>query len=229
MGIKKVAIVTGASSGIGQAISNRLISLDFEVYGIGRNFSESATIENFHEVILDLTNINGIKEFCNSFDKPVDLLVNSAGFGDFKQLEDFNFETIDKMIDINLKAPLLLTNSFLKSLKNTKGNIINISSIESQKHSRFSTIYTATKAGLRAFSLTLFEEARKSGICVTNINPDITNTNFFNGLNFAPSEDRASYLLAEQIADSVEYILSDDTRVITELTIRPQILKLDKR
>ena len=225
----RVAIVTGASSGIGLAISNRLLSLDFRVYGISRNFQEKNIHENFIPIELDLTDKSALKDFFRGFNHSIDLLVNSAGFGDFKQLEDFDFDTIDKMVDINLKAPLFLTNYFLKKLKQNKGYIINISSIESLKHSRFSTIYTATKSGLRAFSLTLFEEARKSGVKVTNINPDITNTDFFKGLNFAPSKDKGSYLIVEQIADAVEYILSDENRVITELTIRPQILKLDKR
>jgi hypothetical protein len=84
-----------------------------------------------------------------------------------KEVDDSNttlksIAKIEELIAVNLKAPIILSNLCLRSLKKTKGNIINITSVEATKHSKFSALYTATKSGLRDFSLSLFEELRKS-------------------------------------------------------------------
>ena len=228
----KKAIITGASKGIGKAIAQKLLTLDFVVYGIGRDFgSDAISNKYFIPIVLDLQNFDAIKKFANRFLKSnsLDLLVNSAGLGLFKQLEDFNLDEINNLIDTNLKAPIILSNLFLKSLKQNKGTIINISSIEATKNSRLSTIYTATKSGLRAFGLTLFEETRKHNIKVITINPDITNTNFFDNLSFYPKDSNLTTLFPQQIANVVEFVISDSYQVITELTIRAQKFELNKR
>lgn len=224
----QIALVSGASSGIGYAIVQKLLKLNYKVYGIGRDFKNKIEHINFIPIVLDLNNINDIISITDTIDDKISLLINSAGFGIFKELEYFKSDEISSMIDINLKAPLILTNLFINDLKNNSGHIINISSIESTKHSRLSTIYTSTKAALRAFSLTLFEEARKNGIRVSNINPDITDTPFFDKLSFKPTNDKTTHLLASQIANSVEFIIKDRDMIITDITIRAQKFKLQK-
>jgi short-subunit dehydrogenase len=227
-----IAIVTGASSGIGREIAIRLLGLDYKVYGIGRDFTTTnISHDNFTEIKLELQNITDIEKFAKDFlDKnSLDLLVNCAGFGLFKQLEDFNISQIDKMIDVNLKAPLILSNLFLKSLKKNSGTIVNIASIEATKNSRFSSIYSATKSGLRAFGLSLFEEVRKAGVRVVTLNPDITDTPFFDNLPFYPKNSVHTTLLPQQIANTIEFVLSDNNQVITELTIRAKKFELKKR
>jgi len=116
----------------------------------------------------------------------------------------------------------------LRSLKKTKGHIVNITSVEATKHSKFSALYTATKSGLRDFSLTLFEELRKSGVRVTSINPDITDTNFFNTLQFEPSREDDTCLLPLTIAKTVIQIIQTHG-VVTDLTIRPQKFEIHKK
>ncbi len=132
------------------------------------------------------------------------------------------------MVAVNLSAPMILSKLCLPGLKKTKGHIINISSIEATRHSRFSALYSATKSGLRDFSLSLFEELRKSGVRVTSINPDITRTGFFNSLPFGPSDDELCYLNPDDLALMVQTAL--ETRgVVTDLTIRPQKVGIDKK
>ena len=89
-------------------------------------------------------------------------------------------------------------------------------------------MYTATKSGLRDFSLTLFEELRKSGVGVTTINPDLTRTNFFDDLQFEPSNKDETYLLPETIAQTVLNVLKTNG-VITDLTVRPQKFDIKKK
>jgi short-subunit dehydrogenase len=217
----KTAIVTGSSSGIGRAIYEILQQNGYEVYGISRsdgeilcNLQDTKTLEK------------KIKEFLKTTD--IDLLVNCAGLGVFKPHEEISLQKIQELIDVNLKAPIILTNLCLRSLKKTKGHIINISSIEATKHSKFSALYSATKGGLRDFSLCLFEEVRKSGVRVTNINPDITKTAFFDNLGFQPSADKQSYINPKDIANEILHIINSPF-VATDITIRAQKFSIEKK
>ena len=122
----------------------------------------------------------------------------------------------------------MLTNLCLRSLKKTKGHIINISSIEATKHSRFSALYTATKSGLRDFSLSLFEELRKSEVRVTNINPDLTKTAFFDELNFEPSNRENTHIKPQDIAKTVLHVIKSPF-VTTDITLQPQKFEILKK
>ena len=185
----KKAIVTGYSSGIGKAITSILQDNEFEIISLKSRLEDVKSLENEVKAILKSNDI--------------DVLVNCAGLGKFVPHEEISISKIKEMVDINLTAPIILSNLLLRSLKKTKGHIINIASIEATKHSKFSALYTATKSGLRDFSLCLFEELRKSDVRVTSINPDMTKTNFFDDLQFEPSENENAYLDASEIAKTV--------------------------
>jgi len=208
------AIVTGYSSGIGKAICESLEQNGYHIIKINSRLEDIKSLEKEIKDILKQTDIN--------------LLINSAGIGLFEPHEELNLQQISNLIDINLKAPIVLTNLLLRSLKKTKGHIINISSIEATKHSKFSALYTATKSGLRDFSLCLFEEIRKSGVKVTSINPDITQTNFFENLKFKPSSKEDTYLLSKDIAQTIIDIIHFNG-VVTDITLRPQKFEIQRK
>lgn len=208
------AIVTGYSSGIGKAICEELQSNGY-------------TIIKLNSRLQDLTSLEQeVKELLKTYE--IHLLVNCAGVGVFQPHEEISIAKIKELIDINLTAPIVLSNLLLRTLKKTQGKIINIASIEATKHSKFSALYTATKSGLRNFGLSLFEEVRKSGVGVTTINPDLTATNFFDQLQFEPSLEEENVLFPQTIAKTVMDILNTKG-VITELTIRPQKFALKKK
>ncbi|MDC0933458.1 SDR family NAD(P)-dependent oxidoreductase [Arcobacteraceae bacterium] len=210
----KNAIVTGYSSGIGQSICQILEDNGYVVIKLVSRLEEIKKLE------VEIKNI--IKS------EDIDLLVNCAGVGIFQPHEEISISKIKEIIDVNLTAPIILTNLLLRSLKKTQGHIINISSIEATRHSKFSALYTATKSGLRDFSLSLFEELRKSGVGVTTINPDLTTTSFFDDLQFEPSTKDETFLLPETIAQSVLDVLNTNG-VITDLTVRPQKFDIKKK
>ncbi len=217
----KRALLTGANSGIGKALYKKLINNGYNVYRIGRDNSE---------IEVDLRDTKTLSEEIKKLLKKseIDLLVNCAGVGVFEPHEEISIRKIEELIDVNLKAPILLCNLTLRSLKKTKGTIINISSIEATRNSKFSALYSATKAGLRSFSLSLFEEARKSGVKVININPDITKTEFFDDLKFEPGNDPQTYINPQDLADEILHII-DSAFVTTDITIRPQRFEIKKR
>lgn len=216
----KSAVVTGASSGIGKAISLKLEELGFKVYRISRRDG------------IDLSDVNNLEKNLSDIlkDKNIKILVNSAGFGIFRPHEEIKTEDIINMTNVNLLAPLILTKLFLRTIKQNRGYVFNITSIEALRYSKFSAIYSATKAGLRSFSLSLFEEVRKSGVKIISINPDMTKTEFFDNLQFSYDEnDEMSYIKPECIVDVIEMSLkAREGTVINDITIRPQVVKIKK-
>jgi short-subunit dehydrogenase len=208
------ALVTGYSSGIGKAICECLSQNGYEILILKTRLQNSSELEK------------EVKELLKTND--IDVLVNCAGLGVFQPHEEISVAKIKELVDVNLTAPLILSSLCLRSLKKTKGHIINIASVEATKHSKFSALYTATKSGLRDFSLCLFEELRKADVKVTSINPDLTKTNFFDDLQFEPSANENTHLLAEDIAKTVLDILNFNG-VITDITIRPQRLEIIKK
>ena len=217
------AVVTGSSSGIGKALTQRLLSLGWEVIGISRNNDDTNKMrENFTHIQADLSEekstLQALKQLS---DEQIKLLVNCAGFGVFEPHEELKASTITQMVFLNLTTPLLLTNALLRSLKKNDGYLININSIEALRASKFAGVYSATKAGLKAFGDSLFEETRKTNLSITNINPDMTQTDFYDALRFDVSEKENEKLLTSDIADALEHILNmRKGAVVSEYTIR---------
>ncbi|QOP42610.1 SDR family NAD(P)-dependent oxidoreductase [Sulfurimonas sediminis] len=219
----KKAVVTGASSGIGKSITNRLLTLGFEVFGVSRSIQEKDFNHiNFHAVTCNLAEEKETIKLCEKLKKEnIFLHVNCAGFGYFEPHEELHVSTITAMTFLNLTAPMLLTNALLRSLKENEGYLININSIEALRASKFAAVYSATKAGLKAFGDALFEETRKSRLSITNINPDMTQSNFYDALRFDVSQKEDEKLIAADIADTVEHILTmRKGAVVTEYTLR---------
>ena len=219
----KTAVVTGASSGIGKAISVRLLALGFEVIGISRSIqTEDFNNVNFTALQADLSSEDSTLKLCEILKRTsVHILVNCAGFGRFEPHEELSPKTITQMTFLNLTSPMLLTNALLRSLKSNDGYLININSIEAIRPSKFAGVYSATKSGLKAFSDSLFEETRKSGLSITNINPDMTESSFYDALRFETSAKENEKLLSSDIADAVEHLLKmRKAAVVSDYTIR---------
>jgi len=230
---KKVAIITGASSGIGFAITQKVLELGYEVIGISRTISkEDFNNENFTPLQVNLTNQKELENLTTKLkkEKDITLLINCAGFGVFAPHEELNSKTIFQLTTLNLTAPMILTNAVLRNLKKNGGHIINISSIEALRSSKFSATYSATKSGLQAFGNALFEELRKFDVGVTTIAPDMTQSAFFKDLNFDVSQKEDEKLLPQDIAYAVEHILNvRDGVIITEYTLRSSKFGIRKK
>lgn len=228
----KTAVVTGASGGIGKEIVKRLLNLNYRVIGISRSIkNEEFNSENFISLQADLSDEKSTLQACGNLKgKDIHILVNCAGFGRFEPHEELSTTTIMDMIFLNLTAPMLLTNAILRSLKMTDGYLININSIEAIKTSKFAGVYSASKAGLKAFGDSLFEETRKSGLSVTNINPDMTQSDFYDELRFTTSHKDDEKLIVSDIADAVEHILNmRKGAVVSDYTIRSLKFGISKK
>ena len=228
----KKAVVTGASSGIGEAIVKRLLTLGYSVLGVSRTItSEQFESEHFSALQADLSDEKETLSLCKKLQKEeLFILINAAGFGKFEPHEELSLKTITTMTFLNLTAPMLLSNTLLRSLKKSDGYLININSIEALRASKFAAVYSATKAGLKAFGDSVFEETRKSGLSITNINPDMTESSFYDALRFDVSTKEDEKLFAEDIADAVSHILTmRKGAVVSEYTLRSLKFGISKK
>ena len=109
--------------------------MNYEVYGVARNFIKNETkifeeYENFFPVVCDLAKLDELEKTLHSLKKiKFDLIVNSAGLAYVGLHEEINIAKIKNMISVNLQAPLVISQYFLRTLKENKGIIINISSV----------------------------------------------------------------------------------------------------
>ena len=208
-------IITGTSSGIGKAIKEKL--KDYEIIEVCRRCENS----------IDLNDIKAVEKFKI---KDVYAIINNAGVGYFGQFEDISTSKIQEMINVNLLAPLILTKNHLKEIKKNKGFIINISSTSATQPARLGVVYSATKAAIRQFGISLFEEVRKEGVKVINVLPDLTLSNFHNNTFFKPSNEKLAHIKPEDIANIIYDIFNlPENLVMQEVILKPQIFKLDKR
>lgn len=230
----KTAMVTGASSGIGLAICKKLIAMNYRVYGLARDFSKTKFDHaEFKTLACDVTNSKQLEQCVDRIfesEEKLDVLVNNAGVGFFAPHEEIKIKDIERLVQTNLQAPIILTRLVLRKLKQSEGFVINIASITAVKSSPIGSAYAATKAGLKHFSDSLFEEVRKYGVKVTTILPDMTRTPFYDHLHFKEHDDAHSHITAECVADGVATILSQrEGTVVTELIIRPQKHQIEKK
>lgn len=236
----KSAVVTGASSGIGAAVCRRLLAAGWQVYGIGRDFSKQPKLcasANFFCEVCDLREYSETERTARSIIKKVkasladkedgnegiELLVNCAGVGYFGPHEQLAPKMFHEMVTVNLEAPMILTGSFLRDMKKRGGTIVNVSSVTAKKSNAHGCAYGATKAGLTSLGESLFDEARKYGVRVMNIHPDMTASAFYRNADFCQGEEEDTFLEAEEVADCVMDILAvRKGAVVTDFTIRPQ-------
>lgn len=231
--LKRTAIVTGATSGIGFEISQLLRNKDYRVYGFGRDFSKfDGGDKDFIPVVCDFTDYNHIVKEIQKIKKEakVSVLINCAGVGYFGLHEELNPKKIYEMVAVNLQAPLLFTQQFLRDIKQQEGFIINISSITAKESNPHGCAYGATKAALSSFSKSLFDEARKYGIKVVSIHPDMTKSNFYRNADFCEGDTEDAYLYANEVANTVAFVLSQrDAVAITDITLQPQRHRISRK
>ncbi len=231
--MRQAAIVTGASSGIGRAVSETLCELDYEVFGFGRNFELcKLKKENFHPIICNLLDTakleHEIKRIAGEWD--VHVLINNAGVAYYGLHEELNAKKIAEMVRTNLEVPMILSAQLLRTLKKNKGHIIDIASVTAFGSNPHGCAYGATKAGLLSFGRSLFDEARKYGVRVTTICPDMTKTELYRNADFREAEEEEARLVPEDVADAVAFVLgARDGMVLSELTLKPQLHRIRKK
>ena len=222
----KNAIVTGAGSGIGLAISEQLIAMGFTVYGMGRTESKLETASKqlgaaFIPVSIDVSDSEAVNQWFAYNNQPIHLLVNNAGLAIFGSVDEQKVEDWDTMIGTNLSGVFYMTRLATANMKKHQlnGYIINIASVAGLIGNPNLSGYNATKFGLRGFSEAIMKELRPHGIRVSCIFPGSVATPFFTDKGIATNDNM---LQSKDIADAVEFLLNLPQRaLVDELVMRP--------
>jgi len=172
----RLALVTGASSGIGRAVALRLAGDGARLVLTGRDpdrLQEVAERTGGKAVVADLT--EGVEALLEALPGRPALVVHNAGSGAVGPLEDLTGAQVDALIDLNLRAPVQLTRALLPGLRAEHGHLVFVASIAAVGVAG-EAVYSATKAGLRGFADAVRIEAPEVG--VTTVLPGIVDTPF---------------------------------------------------
>lgn len=226
-----VAIITGASKGIGRAVALALSKEGVNVVLAARSTELLSMVQKeIHEsggtsvvIATDVTSENSVHnliiETKKKFGK-IDILINNAGVGIFSNVVDLTTQDYETMMDVNLKGVFLCTRSVLPvMMKQQFGEIINIASLAGKNSFAGGSVYSASKWGLIGFSRSLMLEVRDYNIRVVTISPGSVNT------NFADKEKNNSQIIQpHDVAETVLFALTMPNRVnVSEIDIRPTL------
>jgi uncharacterized protein len=208
----KAALVTGASSGIGEAFAKRLAAEGHDLVLVAR--SEKALHElcdglmldhgiTAHYLVADLTEADADSQVFDETERhgfEIDILINNAGVGSGGDFALLDLDRELRMIDLNISALVALTHRYLAGMRRRKkGTIVNVSSAAGFQPIPFMATYAATKAFVTSFSEAIAEENRRYGIHVMALCPGSTQTNFF----AAAGIDRPIQVKGQQTAEEV--------------------------
>lgn len=228
---KKIVWITGASSGIGKALSTEFVNHGIQVVGTARrtNLLKNLKLElgansNYFETYqLDITDFKSVDEFFNEISGKwsVDCLINNAGITSFKKAAENTFEEIRNIIEINLLGSIYAIKKVLpQMIENRSGSIINMLSAVTQKLFTESSAYSASKNGLHTYTKVLREELRDKNIRVINISPGATATEIWSAKVVSKYSDKM--MKTEDVARLVYQVYSEKSNLVSEeLVLRP--------
>ncbi len=235
----KTALVTGASRGIGRAIS---IEMAKEGAGVVINYSKDD--KGAEDTLKEIKKLNGygllVKEDISSYEKTkimvdeiittmgrIDILVNNAGISTIGLFMNSDKESIDKIMNVNLMGPIYLTRHVVNHMVSKKsGSIINISSMWGQVGASCEVLYSASKGGINLFTKALAKELAPSNIRVNGIAPGVIDTSMN---SFLEEDDRKNledeipigrFGTAEEIGKLAVFLAIEDSSYVTGQIIR---------
>ncbi|MEN1728549.1 MAG: SDR family NAD(P)-dependent oxidoreductase [Pseudomonadota bacterium] len=221
----KTVIVTGASLGVGAATSRAFFQQGANLVLIarGREALEqlAASLGDPGRIAIEAQDVTDIDAFAQVLERAqerfgsVDILINNAGFHARGATEGVSIEDVGRMIDVNLKAPMQLTRLAMPYLRQSDlPAVIQVASLAGRTPVPGSASYSASKFGLRAFSMALAEEMQDSGINFAAVSPGPIDTGFIMDDIDAVSDLTFSQpiVTAEQVAEEIIKLITDGRR-----------------
>ena len=232
-------IVTGGSRGLGLGIARKLVGAGYRVIAVARkenNELKSAMLEaeltnpgSLHFVSFDLAEIESIHNLVRALRKdfgPIHGLVNNAGISFDGALSLMPTSQIEQLVRVNTLSPIVLTKYVVRSMMaDGGGRIVNLASIMAFTGYSGLSVYGATKSSIIGFSRSLAREVGRLGVTVNSVAPGFVETDLTHGLKDEQRQkiERRSALKrlveVEDVANAVEYLLSDKAKNITGTTI----------
>ena len=222
-----IALITGASSGIGRDMARVLANKNYDLILVARDLKSLKELKNelktnVEIISMDLSDIENCKKLYEQVkNKNIDILINNAGFGDIGLFSKTDIDKELNMIDLNIKAYHILTKLFLKDfIKRDSGYILNVSSSASFQPGPLMATYYSTKAYVTNLTLAIYEELRrtKSNVKISCLCPGPVSTNFNKVANCEFSlNSLSSKYVAEYVIDKM---LKNKLLIIPGTTIK---------
>jgi uncharacterized protein len=210
----KVAVITGASSGLGKSIAIQLAKEGVKVFALARSIENTNLSDSTIKIPLNIRELKSIDDAFAAIDSQtdkIDILVNCAGRGLVKNLEDTTREEIMDLFGINLKGNIYIAQEVYKRMiPYESGHIINIISTSGIKARADEPIYCASKWGLRGFTESLRLAAAPHKIRVTGVFPGGMQTNFWNG---EEPRDTSKFMKPEDITAEIIHLLKTPSSI----------------
>ena len=235
----RVAVITGASSGIGAATARRLAEHGAGVVLLARRGDRIQALQReladaghsalaIEADVTDAASLNRAVVGARELGR-VDLLVNNAGVMLLSRFDEAHVAEWKRMIDVNVTGVMLATNAFLDDLKDGGGDIVNISSVAGRTTAPNTSVYNATKWGVIGWSDALRQELQASDVRVGLVEPGAVATELVDHITseaalkrFHERFDGMDILQAEDIADAVLYMASRPPHAaVNEILVRP--------
>ncbi|MGK9429123.1 elongation factor P 5-aminopentanone reductase [Bacillus atrophaeus] len=230
--MNQTALVTGASGGIGEKISETLAAKGYDLLlHYNRNEQAAGRLANrltetygIHAEVLqsDLSEPSGAAALTDSIQQPIDAIVLNSGKSHFGLITDVDNSTVQDMVQLHIASPFILTRNLLPSMiKKKTGAIVAVSSIWGETGASCEVLYSMAKGAQNSFVKGLAKELAPSGIRVNAVAPGAVDTGMMN--QFSPEEKEAiaedipmgRLAGAQEIADAVAFLLSDKASYIT--------------
>ncbi len=224
--MNKLALVTGASSGIGAAICARLAKEGWRVWGLSRRGTAPEGVVPVSADVTDEESLSAALEKLISAEGRLDMVVNCAGSGISGAVEFTSPAQSDFQMEVNLSGTARLCRLAIPHLKKTKGAIINVTSVAGALPIPFQTWYSVSKAALNAYSAALANELRPFGIRVCAVMPGDIKTGFTAARQKSPEGD-GEY--SGRISRSVARMEADEQKGMSPDAVAKKVCRLGKR
>lgn len=235
--VNQVALITGSSQGIGDAIARKLAGLGVHLVLCARNEEKLTQLAtqlrakypslSIHAIRCDVRDSaqvqHAVDETLKRFER-LDILINNAGIAPKSGLlQELSFEEIARTIETNLTGAIYCMKAVLPPMvQQQSGTIININSIAGKTAYPYWAAYDASKFGLHAVTEAVADEQRRNNIKVMGIYPGAVDTPIWEGISLDEAPRREGMLSPEQVADAVVYSLCQPKNVfVTDITITP--------
>ena len=239
--MKRICLITGATSGIGESVAYQLSTMNYKLILCGRNEQKLQQLQeelsNQTKIItlnFDVRDREDVQEAIQTLPdewQQIQVLINNAGNAHgLAHFNDADMEDLEAMIDINIKGLMYVTKATIPfMIKNAPGHIVNISSIAGKETYQNGVGYCASKRAVEAVSEGLRKELLNKNIKVSNVAPGLVETNF-SMVRFKGDEEKSKAvydgyqpLTATDISDLIVYILQTPDHVnIADVTILPK-------
>lgn len=219
---RKVAVVTGGSKGIGEAIVSEFVKHGYIVYDLSRHVQEREKVNGVRIDICDLQEVKQVMQKIYKDNGRLDILVNNAGIMENGLLGMISHDSIVNQFQINVIAMIELTQLAARFMKKQKkGNIVNVSSIVGVRGSSGQSVYSATKGAVISFTKSAARELVNDGIRVNAVAPGMIGTSLLKDIK----DDKLQGMISdigmkrlgtpEEVAKVVDFLISDSASYIT--------------